>query len=130
MSTQVGLPILIFDGDCAFCTSSVRFLARWVVRSGAIQVAPWQSTDLDAVGLTVDQCAAALQWVAKSGQVFSGHAAIGAVLRAGHPVWRPVGVLLMAPGFSWLAARLYSWVAAHRYHLPGGTPACRLNGPS
>jgi len=71
-----------------------------------------------------------VQWVDESGHVASGHAAIAAALSAGHPVWRPVGTLLVAPGFSWLAGRLYSWVAEHRYALPGGTPACRVEDPN
>ena len=117
-------PVLIFDGECGFCTTSARFLHRWVVRDGFTHVAPWQLLDLDALGLTEDQCRAAVQWVGESGQVVSGHAAIAATLRAGHHVWRPIGSLLMAPGFSWLAKHAYAWVADHRYALPGGTPAC------
>jgi predicted DCC family thiol-disulfide oxidoreductase YuxK len=92
-------------------------------------VAPWQRLDLAELGLTADQCRAAVQWVGDGGQVVSGHAAVAATLRAGHPVWRPIGALLVAPGFSWVAARLYGWVAAHRFALPGGTPACRMDGP-
>ena len=121
-------PVLIFDGDCGFCTTSARFLVRWVVRGGSASVAPWQRLDLAELGLTADECIAAVQWVGEGGQVASGHAAIAAALRAGHPVWRPLGALLVAPGVSWLAARLYGWVAAHRDALPGGTPACRVEG--
>ena len=123
------LPLLIFDGDCGFCTTCARLVHRWVVRGGSPSIAPWQRLDLDALHLTAEQCSAAVQWVGEDGQVRSGHAAIAATLRAGHLVWRPVGALLVAPGFSWLAARLYSWVAAHRDALPGGTPACRMDGP-
>jgi len=119
-----GRSVLVFDGDCGFCTSSARFLQRRVVRDGTTRIAPWQRLDLDELGLTEDQCRAAVQWVGGDGQVASGHAAIAATLRAGHSVWRPVGALLVAPGFSWLAARLYSWISDHRYALPGGTPAC------
>jgi len=119
------LPILVFDGDCGFCTTSARFLARRVIGGRPAAVAPWQRLDLAGLGLTPDQCAAAVQWVGKDGRAVSGHAAIAAALRAGHPGWRPLGALLTAPGFSWLAERLYSWVASHRYALPGGTPACR-----
>lgn len=125
MSSSATLPILVFDGDCGFCTTSARFLVRWVVRGRPAAVAPWQQLDLAGLGLTPDQCRSAVQWVASDAQRVSGHHAIAAALRAGHPVWRPVGALLVAPGFSWLAGRLYSWVAAHRYALPGGTPACR-----
>ena len=123
------LPVLIFDGDCGFCTTCARLLSRWVTRGGSTRIAPWQRLDLDELGLTAEQCTAAVQWVDEDGHVASGHAAVAATLRAGHPVWRPVGALLVAPGFSRLAVGLYSWVAAHRYALPGGTPACRVDEP-
>lgn len=124
MTIHPPLPVLVFDGDCGFCTTCARVLQRWVVRDGSPSVAPWQRLELEGMHLTAEQCAQAVQWVGEDGQVASGHAAIAAALRAGRPVWRPVGALLLAPGFSWLAARLYSWVAAHRDALPGGTPAC------
>lgn len=119
------LPVLVFDGDCGFCTTCARFLTHWVVSGDSASVMPWQQLDLAELGLAPDQCRAAVQWVGEGRQVASGHAAIAAVLRAGHPVWRSAGALLMAPGFSPLAGRVYSWVADHRYALPGGTPACR-----
>jgi predicted DCC family thiol-disulfide oxidoreductase YuxK len=100
-----------------------------VVRDGSPRVVPWQRLELAELGLTADQCRAAVQWVGESGQIASGHAAIAATLRAGRPVWHPIGALLVAPGFSWVAARLYSWVANHRYALPGGSPACRTDDP-
>jgi predicted DCC family thiol-disulfide oxidoreductase YuxK len=128
VSASAGLPILVFDGDCGFCTTSARFMSRWVIGSRPITVAPWQQLDLAALRLTAGQCQAAVQWVGADAQVASGHAAVAAALRAGHPVWRPVGVLLVAPGLSWLAGRVYSWIADHRYALPGGTPACRTDG--
>jgi predicted DCC family thiol-disulfide oxidoreductase YuxK len=142
MSTETARPILIFDGDCRFCTTSARLLAYWVFRRPSTSPAPsaeppaapstepWQRLDLAELGLTPDLCRAAVQWVGEDGQVISGHVAIAAALRAGHPVWRPLGALLVAPGFSWLAERLYSWVAEHRYSFPGGTPACRTDGPN
>ena len=129
MTIHPPLPVLVFDGECGFCTTSARFLQRWVVMGGSPSVAPWQRLDLGVLGLTAEQCSAAVQWVGKDGQVASGHAAIAATLRAGHLVWRPVGALLVAPGFSWLAARVYAWVAAHRASLPGGTPACQMEDP-
>lgn len=128
MNTSESLPVLVFDGDCGFCTTCARLLERWVIRGDATRFAPWQQLDLDELGLTAEQCTAAVQWVGDDGQVASGHVAIAAALRSGHLVWRPVGALLVAPGFSWLAGRAYSWIARHRHALPGGTPACRMDG--
>jgi predicted DCC family thiol-disulfide oxidoreductase YuxK len=133
MSVRPNLPILVFDGDCGFCTTSARFLLRWVLggRSAVTgpSVEPWQHLDLPQLGLTAEQCRAAVQWVGEGGEVASGHRAIAEVLRAGHPGWRPIGALLVAPGLGWLAGRLYSWISDHRHALPGGTPACRLDRP-
>jgi predicted DCC family thiol-disulfide oxidoreductase YuxK len=103
--------------------------SRPILVFGSTSVTPWQRLDLDDLGLTEDQCVAAVQWVGEDGHVATGHAAIAATLRAGHLVWRPAGVLLVAPGFSWLAAKAYRWIAAHRYQMPGGTPACRIDRP-
>jgi predicted DCC family thiol-disulfide oxidoreductase YuxK len=133
MSLNAPLPILVFDGDCGFCTTSARFLSRWVLRRRPTAVTPsvqpWQQLDLADLGLTQDQCTAAVQWVGASGQVASGHKAIAAALRAGHPAWHPIGALLVAPGLSRLAESSYSWIADHRHALPGGTPACRVEKP-
>lgn len=118
---------LVFDGDCGFCTSSVHAMKR--LRIHADVVVAWQHADLDALGLTPEQCAEKLQWVADDGSHASGHLAVAALLE-GSGLWKPVGLLLRAPGVSWLAARAYSWIAAHRMSLPGGTPACAVPPPS
>jgi predicted DCC family thiol-disulfide oxidoreductase YuxK len=138
MSTPVCRPVLVFDGDCAFCTTCARFAERRVVRVGSTgastsvstSVAPWQELDLDKLGLTPDQCMTAVQWVGENGQRAQGHAAIAATLRVGRPSWRPVGALLVTPGLSWLAAKVYGWIATHRHQMPGGTAACRVKDPN
>ena len=119
-------PVLLYDGDCAFCTSCARLIERRV-RPRA-DVVPWQFADLEALGVSAEQATAAVQWICVDGGVRSGHEAIAATLRAGAPLWRPFGRLLVLPGIGWVAARAYELVAANRYRLPGGTPACR-RGP-
>jgi predicted DCC family thiol-disulfide oxidoreductase YuxK len=114
-------PVLVYDGDCGFCTSCARFLERIGPEA---EIVAWQLTDLAELGLTEERAADAVQWVEADGTVRSGHEAIAAVLgRAGRP-WRICGRLLLLPGFSWVAARAYRLVADHRYRMPGGTPAC------
>jgi predicted DCC family thiol-disulfide oxidoreductase YuxK len=124
MSSHASAAIVVFDGDCGFCTTCAALLARWVLDQATASVAPWQRLDLAGLGLTQQACAEAVQWVGPHGEVASGHAAIAAAFGAGYPLWRPVGALLMAPGFSRLAQRCYCWIAGHRSALPGGTPAC------
>ena len=115
---------LVYDGDCGFCTRSASLLDRWV-RPDASIVA-WQHADLDALGLTPEECQAAVQWVDDHGYVSSGHWAIAGVLGSGNPLWKVFALVLKLPGISELAGRLYGWVADHRMRLPGGTPACQL----
>jgi predicted DCC family thiol-disulfide oxidoreductase YuxK len=116
--------LLIFDGDCGFCTTSARFATRWVDRRHRYDVQPWQQVDLEQFGLTETDCIEAAQFVRSDGTVLAAHLAIAEALKHGAPLWRPLGHLVTLPGISWLADRVYTWVADHRYALPGGTPAC------
>ncbi len=117
-------PVLVFDGDCAFCTNCVRGLERIGPRA---RIVAWQLTDLPALGLTEEQAAAAVQWVGIDGSVRGGHEAIAAALVSAGGPWRRLGQLLLAPGVTWIAARAYRLIAANRYRLPGGTPACAVS---
>jgi predicted DCC family thiol-disulfide oxidoreductase YuxK len=114
---------LLYDGDCAFCSSSVQWLVRRRVRVDV--VVPWQHADLAAHGLTQQQCESAVQLVLPEG-TWSGHAAVGKLLLRSQWWWKPIGVLLLVPPTSWLARLGYRWIASNRYRLPGGTPACAL----
>ena len=114
---------LVYDGDCAFCTSSVRWVTR--LHLGADVVVAYQHTDLGPLGLTTQQCQDKLQLVLPTG-TWSGHAAVGRLLLRSQWYWRPVGLLMLTPPVSWLARGVYRWVADHRDKMPGGTPACAL----
>ncbi|WP_186526173.1 thiol-disulfide oxidoreductase DCC family protein [Leekyejoonella antrihumi] len=119
-------PVLIFDGDCGFCTTAAAFARRHVSRSAQYAVAPWQELDLTAYGLTDKECTAAAQFIDARGRAHAGHLAIAAALRRGAAPWPPLGALLAAPGVRQPSKWIYAWVAAHRYAMPGGTPACAM----
>ena len=119
--------LLVFDGDCAFCTTWVNRLER------ALPVfpptTPWQWIELDGYALSrddVDRYA----WVITPGHQYAGHLALSALLRM-QPVagLRFLGHLLATQPFSLAAALAYRVVAANRSRLPGGTPACALPRP-
>ncbi len=113
--------MLVFDGDCGFCSTSVRLLERIGPEA---EVVPWQQTDLAPLGVTAQSAAEALQWIGVDGEIRSGHEAVAAVLGTAGPAWRLAGRALLLPGFAWIAARSYRLIADNRYRLPGGTPAC------
>ena len=108
------LPIIVYDGDCAFCRCSVDW-ARRRLRADVRYVA-WQSADLVELGLTADACRAAVQWV-EGGRVMSGHRAVAALLRrAGRP-WRVLGVAIDWPVLRPVARAAYAVVKANRSRL-------------
>lgn len=116
------LPVLVFDGDCAMCSSLARRTRRWL---HVERVEPWQRLDLASIGLDEQRCQAALQWVGADGSIDAAERAVISALRYAGGVWRLPAVVLAAPGIRLLAAAAYRWVARNRHRLPGGTPACQ-----
>ncbi|TDT16614.1 putative DCC family thiol-disulfide oxidoreductase YuxK [Ilumatobacter fluminis] len=118
-----GRPLLVFDGDCAFCTTWARRGQRWL---GLEHVEPWQFLDLDELGLTQDECEQAVQWVTDDGDHCAAEFAVIASLRHAGGVWAVLGSVMALPGIRQLAGVVYRLVAKYRHKLPGGTPACSL----
>ena len=122
-----GLPLLVFDGDCAFCTRSVRILERRVRRRPTIRA--WQTLDLPSLGLTEEMCTEAVQLVQVDRSVVSAHIAVARTLIFGGRGWAVLGRLMLLPGVRYLAGVVYRWVARNRHRLPGGTAACAIDDP-
>ena len=78
-------PVLVYDGDCAFCTRCVRVLER--IGPDA-EIVAWQFTDLTELGVTEEQATDAVQWVQIDGTVRSGHEAIAAMLNTAGRIWK------------------------------------------
>jgi predicted DCC family thiol-disulfide oxidoreductase YuxK len=117
-------PVLIYDGDCAFCTKCVEFMDKHIPFKPVVDA--WQLADLDSLGLTPAECERALQWVEPNGQKRAGAAAVGMLLvRSGLP-WSILGWPCLIPPLSWVAEGAYRLIAANRHRLPGGTPACSM----
>lgn len=117
-------PILVFDGDCGFCTTSVRFIERRIPTRAEIK--PFQRTDLAALGTTEERASHEVLWVAEDGSVFGGAQAVARLLIEAGGWWRPLGQLARVPPFRWPASGVYRLVSRYRHRLPGGTPACAL----
>ena len=122
MNRETG-SLLVFDGDCGFCTRS----ARWIQRRlpDGVRVESWQVLDLDDLGLTVDDVTGAAWWLSPAQpRPARGHEAIGWALAAAGGAWGTVGRLIVRRPGSWLARPVYAVIARNRHRMPGGAPAC------
>jgi predicted DCC family thiol-disulfide oxidoreductase YuxK len=108
-----GRVILVYDGECEFCTR----LARWVRRhdrGGRVVVKPNQEAGLiESLGLTREEVDRA-SWAVVGGARLEGAAGISRVLRDLGGMWRVVGSLYLVPGVGWLEDRYYRRVARRR----------------
>jgi predicted DCC family thiol-disulfide oxidoreductase YuxK len=121
------LPLLVFDGDCGFCTTWVHRLEAWLPRFPAS--IPWQWADLDALGLDADDVRD-FAWYLTKRHSYAGAMAFAALLRSQPRMGlRFAGAVLSTPPFSLVAALGYNVISRYRHILPGGTPACAMPRP-
>lgn len=125
-----GGPILLYDGDCAFCTACARFVERNIAVRARLR--PFQSADLDVLGVTAERASREVVWVRPDGRAYGGAHAVALLLISAGGVWWPVGALLRVPPVSWLAGGAYRLIARNRHRLPGATAACEVprGGPA
>lgn len=114
----------LYDGDCSFCSLCAEFIERRIPTTAT--VIPWQFADLDALGVTVEQAEAAVQWVGADGETAAGPDAIALLLKDAGRLWSLPGAALALRPVSLLAWPAYQWVADHRHLMPGGTAACAV----
>lgn len=117
-------PVLVFDGDCGFCTTT----ANWIKKNSlvVVEIAPYQWTELGQYGLNAEEAAAKVQLVVGD-KVFAGHYCMSKLLLIQpNALLKLLGAVMVMPGVEPISAKLYEWIAANRQKLPGGTPACKL----
>ncbi|MFI9466322.1 thiol-disulfide oxidoreductase DCC family protein [Streptomyces sp. NPDC052492] len=120
-------PILLFDGDCGFCSRTIEVVQRAV--RPRVQFVPWQHADLTALKVTEDRANREVIWISPvGGKVYGGQRALSAVLMSGRKRWWWLGFVLRMPPVNWMARGVYRVVAKNRHRLPGGTVACSLPG--
>ncbi|WP_328381600.1 DUF393 domain-containing protein [Streptomyces sp. NBC_00400] len=117
-------PVLVYDGDCAFCTSSVRFAKRRL--RPRCEATPWQFTDLARLGIAQQRAEHEVLWVTPAGSVHGGAQAVAKLLMSAGGGWPVVGALLTLPPVRWAAQGVYRIIARNRQRMPGGTAACAL----
>lgn len=113
-------PILIFDGECGFCTSAAHYVgSRWAGTARAVAYQQLGSDGLAKLGLTTEQASRAAWWIDPGGRAHRGHLAVAGALRAAGGWHRVLGLAISVPPLGWVAALVYQLVARWRGHLPG-----------
>jgi predicted DCC family thiol-disulfide oxidoreductase YuxK len=116
------LPVMLYDGDCAFCQ---RWIEKWRRMTGErVRYEPYQKALAEHPQVTEKQCRDAVQLILPEGAVYSGaHAVLKALALGG----RCGGFLRSYEKFPWLGRIFeggYQLVASHRslfsrfYHAP------------
>ena len=125
--------VLYYDGECGFCTLSVRALALADFFC-AVTWTPYQELPEPPWGLTWEELDAAAYLEAGKASPMEGDAGgTGRRLYRGFyafrmlslrlPLLMPLALLLWLPGVNRLGERTYRWVATNRYRI---SRRCRL----
>ena len=114
---------MIFDGDCAFCSSAARTLRK--MTKSRIPIQPYQRLNLAEYSLTQELTSKAVYYICPEG-TFVAARAIAKTLIDSNTIWRLAGHLLDFPPMRPLARWVYYLIARNRHRLPGGTPECSL----
>lgn len=121
--------VLFFDGECAFCSHSVRRVAR-LDRRGRIDFAPLQGRLAGELGFSkyADETEGTMVLLRESdGRVFLRSDALIELVRALGGGWRVLMIARMIPKS--LRDAVYRRVAGRRYWFAGKADACSLPDP-
>src|SRR3954470_13869135 len=122
MSPSRHRPVVLYDGDCGFCTGLVEE-ARDRLAADVDYVA-FQAAPLATYGVSTAEARHSLHWVAIDGRLDHASGAVARLLVDSGGAWSMLGRLLLAPPFSFVAAGAYWLVARNRRHpcVPHGRP--------
>ncbi|NYV73389.1 DCC1-like thiol-disulfide oxidoreductase family protein [Streptomyces sp. UH6] len=107
-------PVLVYDGDCGFCSVSVGFAERLL--RPRCTTTPWQFAPLEALGVTQERAEHEALWVTPTGAVYGGSQAVAKLLLSARGGWPVLGALLTLPpplSSSWSCKRAAGLRARH-----------------
>jgi predicted DCC family thiol-disulfide oxidoreductase YuxK len=107
-----GKPLLVFDGECGFCTF---WIARWHRLTGeGVDYAPYQEVAGRFPGIPLEQFQSAVQLIEPDGSISQGaEAVVRSLLGVRGLGWLP-WIYRHVPGVAPLGEGAYRFVANHR----------------
>jgi predicted DCC family thiol-disulfide oxidoreductase YuxK len=128
MSAPTDRPVLIFDGVCELCNSSVNFILRWEKRPEILftanQNAPGRAL-LQQYGKDPD--AVSTIYFVEDGKIYHQSAAIMRITRRLRFPWFLGYAFIIVPRF--IRDFFYKLIAKNRYRLFGQKDTCRIPTP-
>ena len=110
---------VVYDGQCALCTQSVRLIQRLDRGAGRGRIEYVDAQDRTAVAarwpmLNLEAILGQIHVITANERIYIGYAGVRQI--AGQlSTTRWFAPLLGWPGINWLGDKVYRWVAAHRY---------------
>lgn len=111
-------PILVFDGDCAFCRAWSRRIARWTC--GAVDCVTWAQA-VDRYPQLTDRTFEAVWLLDTDGQMYQGAEAFWRSLAFSPRRGGAIGLWMYrkVPGAARLCECVYRWIARRRHRISG-----------
>lgn len=125
-------PVLLYDGDCAFCAESVQLVLRHE-RRGTVRFAPLQGVFAASVRVRHPEIASvdSMLWVEPQDEgaerVFVRSAAALRLASYLGGIWRVLLLGYVLP--TAFRDGLYNFIARHRHQLAGSRPSCVVVPP-
>ncbi|MFH2202827.1 MAG: DUF393 domain-containing protein [Elusimicrobiota bacterium] len=114
MNPPPAKPLVVYDGECGFCTGSLRWLKRldWLRRFDAL---PYQSAEVYRrfPQLRREDCTRELHLCFANGDIYKGGDAIGRILLR-LPLTFPLGALASLPPLAAALRAIYPAIACRR----------------
>ena len=125
MGVSVGRGLLMYDGDCGFCSRTAAWLRRRL-GPGFEVTASQRIQDLDAFDLSRRDVHEAAYWIDPNGRRYRAHLAIVRALESSGGVLGYLATIGRIWPFEPLAERLYFLIARNRHRFPGAADHCRI----
>lgn len=105
-------PVVVYDGDCAFCLRQVRRLQRWT--GDTFEVVPFQQAASRFDPIPSEEFVRSVVLIERDGRAFSGAEAVYRALAYNPRMNGWLACYRRLPGFAALSEWGYRFVARHR----------------